>query len=236
MAKQEDIKIEEESQGEKRCTKCGEVKPLKEFHKAKSHKDGFLYHCKRCVNEYDRKYYATHTEKHRENQKKYRVTHKESRKRYRDNNKDKARVYYKRYLQTEKGKRASKRVSKKRYSKLEVVLSYRISGGINQALKGKKNWQHWEDLVGYTIDDLIKRLKKALPKGVTWEVFTKNRSKYHIDHIIPQACFNYETANDMDFKKCWALSNLQILPARENVRKHDKIAKPFQPSLLLRFT
>jgi rubredoxin len=37
----------------KRCTKCGEVKPVAEFHKAKREKDGFQYWCKKCKHEYD---------------------------------------------------------------------------------------------------------------------------------------------------------------------------------------
>lgn len=34
-----------------------------------------------------------------------------------------------------------------------------------------------------------------------------------------------------DFKRCWALRNLQLLPAKDNLRKNAKIGKPFQPSL-----
>jgi len=61
-----------------------------------------------------------------------------------------------------------------------------------------------------------------------------NRKDYHIDHIIPQSAFNYETPKDLDFKKCWALTNLQILSSVENMKKSAKLDKPFQPSLLLR--
>ncbi|GAH40943.1 unnamed protein product, partial [marine sediment metagenome] len=32
----------------KRCTKCGEEKPLTEFHKNKYNKDGLTYSCKAC--------------------------------------------------------------------------------------------------------------------------------------------------------------------------------------------
>lgn len=37
---------------EKECTKCGETKNITEFHKSKSHKDGFHSQCKKCKNEY----------------------------------------------------------------------------------------------------------------------------------------------------------------------------------------
>jgi hypothetical protein len=35
--------------GLKRCTKCGEEKPLAEFSRARSRKDGRAAHCKGCV-------------------------------------------------------------------------------------------------------------------------------------------------------------------------------------------
>ena len=45
--------------------------------------------------------------------------------------------------------------------------------------------------------------------------------------------FTYETPEDIDFKRCWALKNLQPLEAKENLRKQAKLDKPFQPSLLV---
>ena len=51
--------------------------------------------------------------------------------------------------------------------------------------------------------------------------------------IIPKSAFNFETAEDADFKKCWALENLQPLWAKDNLRKSNKIHKPFQPSLAI---
>lgn len=33
----------------KRCSKCGEVKPLSDFHKNRSNPDGLQYGCKPCV-------------------------------------------------------------------------------------------------------------------------------------------------------------------------------------------
>jgi hypothetical protein len=50
----------------------------------------------------------------------------------------------------------------------------------------------------------------------------------------PITAFNFNTPEDIDFKRCWALSNLQPLWARDNLSKQNKLIKPFQPSLLLR--
>jgi hypothetical protein len=41
----------------KQCTKCHKTKPHSEFHKKKQVGDGYAYHCKQCVKEYDKKEY-----------------------------------------------------------------------------------------------------------------------------------------------------------------------------------
>ena len=72
--------------GMKRCTKCGEIKPVSEFHRNKSRKDGLQEWCKACkakraykyrdrnrekVIEYKRKYREINREKANEYQRKY---------------------------------------------------------------------------------------------------------------------------------------------------------------------
>lgn len=108
-------------------------------------------------------------------------------------------------------------------------LNRRMTIAIWNSLKGNKNGRRWEALVGYSCNDLIKRLKKTMPKGYTWEDFLKG--KLHIEHKIPISVFNYAKPEHTDFKKCWALKNLQLLPAKENWSKRNKLEKPFQPSL-----
>jgi len=46
-----------------------------------------------------------------------------------------------------------------------------------------------------------------------------------------ESVFNFSKPEDMDFKRCWALSNLQPLWAADNFSKHAKLKKPFQPSM-----
>lgn len=70
----------------KKCTKCGETKPLSEFHKDKNLKDGFAHRCKACAiasakkhyqanpeakRAYTRAWSAANREKKRENDKRY---------------------------------------------------------------------------------------------------------------------------------------------------------------------
>jgi hypothetical protein len=42
----------------KSCTKCGDIKPLTEFHKNSKNNDGYAYHCKACRKEESLKTYG----------------------------------------------------------------------------------------------------------------------------------------------------------------------------------
>jgi hypothetical protein len=119
--------------------------------------------------------------------------------------------------------------TQKRNSKPETKLNHAISTAILTSLMRNKNGRHWESLVGFTLDQLKKHLEERFLPGMSWE----NRSEWHIDHRIPIAAFNFKTPDDIDFKRCWALKNLQPLWAQENRLKRDKIIGAFQPSLAI---
>lgn len=108
-------------------------------------------------------------------------------------------------------------------------LNKRMTIAIGISIRGNKNGRKWEALVGYTLNDLIKRLKKTMPKGYTWQDFLTG--KLHIEHKIPISAFNYTKPEHIDFRRCWALKNLRLLPAKENWKKSNRLEKPFQPSL-----
>jgi len=108
-----------------------------------------------------------------------------------------------------------------------------MSTAINLSLKGNKKGRHWEDLVGYTLKKLKNRLQKTMPEGYTWQDYMDG--KLHIDHIIPKSIFNFTKPEHPDFKRCWALENLRLLPAKENQEKSNKLKKPFQSALKLIF-
>jgi 5-methylcytosine-specific restriction endonuclease McrA len=97
-----------------------------------------------------------------------------------------------------------------------------------RARNGKKSGR-WEELVGYTIEQLAAHLRTTMPVGFSWQDFMDG--KLHIDHRTPLAAFNFETATDLDFRRAWALDNLQLLPEPDNLAKADKLDGPFQPSL-----
>ena len=117
----------------------------------------------------------------------------------------------------------------KRKTDLKFNLNARIRSAIRLSLKGNKPIGHWEYFVEYTLNDLIKRLEETMPKGYTWQNLLIG--ELHVDHIIPISAFNFIKPEHTDFKRCWALSNLRLLPAKENLIKGDKLDRPFQPAL-----
>jgi len=186
--------------------------------------------------EYDKKYYLKNKEKIKEYQKQYRIKHPEvnnkSVKKYKKNHPEKYKEMNKKYkannLKHYK-KYANQYVKNKYKTNVKFNINFKIRIAINQSLKANKNGYHWETLVGYNLDDLIKRLKKTMPKGYDWKDYLNG--ELHIDHKIPISAFNFTKPEHADFKRCWALKNLRLLPAKENISKGNKLSRPFQPAL-----
>lgn len=124
----------------------------------------------------------------------------------------------------EKCSEAHKRARSKPHGRLNI----NISNHIRYSLRCGKNGHHWETLVGYTVSQLKKHIEKQFKDGMSWD----NYGKWHLDHKIPISKFNFEKPLDDDFKRCWALKNLQPLWALDNMKKHCKIDKPTQTSLI----
>mgnify|MGYP001573329522 CR=1 FL=1 len=108
-------------------------------------------------------------------------------------------------------------------------LNKNISIAIYRSLKDNKNGRHWEQLVGWTLDELKIHLERQFRGSMGWI----NYGEWEIDHRIPISAFNFDCSDHIDFRRCWALSNLQPLWAKENLSKNDKLNKDFQPSLAL---
>lgn len=167
---------------------------------------------------------------------------------YRQENKDRARITREAWIKAnpekkreilrrwraanpEKDRAAIQRAHRKRACIPKNRVSDNISKEIRASLrKGEKAGRHWEELVNFTIDQLKAHLEKRFKSGMTWENYG---TYWHIDHKNPIAAFNFERPDDIDFRLCWSLKNLQPLEALKNKSKGAKIDKPFQPSLAM---
>lgn len=85
---------------------------------------------------------------------------------------------------------------------------------IHRCLINKTDRTH--KLLGYTVDDLKKHLESKFLEGMLWN----NYGDWVVDHIKPIAQFAKEGISDS--KTINALSNLQPLWAKDNMKKHDK--------------
>ena len=220
-------------EGMKYCSKCRTIKTTDRFGKNRARPDGLNYWCSDCRLTYNiktkehslayhKEYYKNHKEYYikkalewqKANPEKRREYSKKSCKKWSTANPDKIREIDRRKRSSAKGK-----------------VSDNISRAIRKSLgTGNKRGHHWEFLVGYTIDQLKRHLEKQFKPGMAWENFG---NYWNIDHKIPVSAFNFVSFEDMDFKKCWSLKNLQPLEAPINFQKGAKLDRPFQPGLAL---
>ncbi len=202
---------------EKICSKCKELKISSEFYVDIYTKSGLKSRCKTCskskikyirkpnsikkTKEYLKKYYQEHKDIIKERSKLSHIKNKEK-------NREKKKIYRINYRETR-----NKRDREKRQTDPMFRLNDNMSSsvGSNRIKKGKS----WKTCVGYTQIELKKHLESKFTKGMTWE----NYGKYgwHIDHVIPKSHFNFDSYDHPEFKKCWALSNLQPLWATTEI-------------------
>ena len=131
----------------------------------------------------------------------------------------------------DKRKRKRELENERRKTDIGFNLKNRMRYRMHAALKRGKGGKRWQDLLGYTVDDLKKHLQKKFQPGMTWELFLNG--EIHIDHKIPVAAHNIKDHDSHDFKRCWALKNLQPMWASDNMAKSDNLSKHFQPSLAI---
>lgn len=132
----------------------------------------------------------------------------------------------------DKVKETKRRIYEKQKDDPKHKVDSAMRAGMHVSIiRGSKAGRKWESLVGYTVDDLMRHLERQFLTGMTWGNY--GRGGWHIDHKIPRSAFNYETPDDLDFNRCWALSNLQPMWEPDNISKSNKLDKPFQPSLKL---
>ena len=229
---------------EKKCLICKKEKSLDNFCLDKSCKDSKSPICRQCGSEKSKVWRDKNNECLKEKRRVWNGANKDLKKVrdciYRKNNKEK--IKERKRLEYKTNSETIKKRSKLRYEKTKKLkgrkpimskelkhLSRQVSCGIWRSIQGNKKNRHWELLVGYTIRQLKEHLEKQFQLGMSWN----NYGKWHLDHKIPISAFNFESFMDVDFKKCWSLKNLQPLWAKENLSKHNKIFKPFQPSLAI---
>jgi hypothetical protein len=229
----------------KRCHKCGENKPLDQFNKRASSKDGKSHECNSCQtirhSEYYIKnkekildkcaqYYVDNSDRIKSNVKKYRHNnpekHKASRIKYAENNKEIISVkkaLYKKNNRIKLNQAERARKANNPTYKIACLLRSRV----NEILESKTKVDSTIGLLGCSVSHFVKYLESKFQSGMSWS----NHSLFgwHIDHIIP--CTKFDLSDPGQQRKCFHFSNMQPLWAKDNLRKNNKI-QPEQQMLI----
>lgn len=223
----------------KTCTKCHITKPSNRFSTEKRWGDGLCSACKDCKAESAREWAANNPDKAKgwykslSDEGRADVQRRRKEKRLSnpaelEKNRSRAREYYAKNrekvlerMSSPEGREYSRNKMRERMEDDSLRLHSNVSRAIRASIKDKLR-RPWESLVGYTLDDLIFHLERQFLPGMSWKNHGKGKGKWHIDHIIPRALHSYESADDADFKACWALTNLRPLWSEQNISKHAK--------------
>ena len=187
------------------------------------------------LKEYNRKYHLKYYLKNRKRILAYiKVWKLKNNKKYYQNHKidiiKKAKQYYKlNKVKILKQKEYYRLIHKKEIAKKFVIIArnlyktniqYKIKQLLRRrildALKGNPKIRTTMNLVGCSIDNLKRHLKKQFTPGMMWE----NYGKWHIDHIRP--CAKFDLSKVSEQRKCFNYKNLQPLWAVDNLRKGDR--------------
>ena len=210
--------------GYKRCTKCGELKPATEeyYGKSKNSKSGFKPSCKVCRS---KEYIDNQDFFIEKSRKRYRDNKQEAlskSKEYREMNKQTIKENASKYYQENKIE-IKEKVKRRFYKRMETDSGYKLlqrcRKRMYEAVKGHVKSARTKELIGCTVEELQSHIEKQFKDGMTWD----NYGKWHVDHIIPCASFDFSIAENQF--KCFNYTNLQPLWAIDNYRKHDKIER-----------
>lgn len=195
-------------QGFKRCTKCGSVKALGDYHRDKTKADGRHSQCKGCVREAQRHYREANLEQERDRVRHWRKENhekeREAQRRRRKENPEKAREKYRRWYEAnlEQARGHSRHY---RQENPERKRSQARRWQQENPEKARENYRRWrkenpEKARGYNSRRLARKsqLPTACPANIEAILFDVQDGQcmycgcdladgYHLDHIIPLA-------------------------------------------------
>jgi len=120
----------------------------------------------------------------------------------------------------QRSKCKTRRSREKRATDPAFRLKRRISEQLRAVLHGQKgSTAKW---IGCTKVFLISYITSLFTEGMTWE----NYGTWHIDHIVPQAFFDYTDPEQV--RICWNYRNLRPLWATDNLLKGDSLPSDYQ--------
>ena len=176
---------------------------------------GICYSCKRDLNRRDR---VSHHDRAitygREQYQKHKEKVKVRTRRWAELNPQKVRVMKDRWKDNHRDQLLES--YRQRYQRKKADPFFRLTRATSLAiwrcLKHSKGGRHWENLVGFSLEDLKEHLSSQFRDDMCWANYG---TVWEIDHIKPLSrCATFEEA--------WQLSNLQPLYCSDNRSKGNK--------------
>lgn len=189
------------------CSQCNKYKNSDNFWKSKHTKDGLYTCCVEC-----KKLLEATPERQ--------LNRKKCSRSWMIQNRDKAR---KRSNDWDKAKRNVDVRYKLRRNTMHAIIASVRNYSFNTKLERLK--EHIFDHLPYTSDELKAHIESLWESWMNWDNygrFDKERMTWQIDHIVPQSKLPFESFEDKNFQKLWALENLRPLETITNIKKGNK--------------
>jgi hypothetical protein len=229
---------------------------IENFYKDKNAKGGFKYSCKQCTKEYvlanitkRKETCKTYYKNNKENSKLYYQANKDIiadyKKEYYTSNTDKIVEYKKEHYQLNKDKIKEYQLSNKEITNIQrrinhkqrklndalYIIRHNISNLIRVSIKrtGYNKTSKTYDILGCQYDEFISHIENQFLDGMSWD----NRSKWHLDHIVPVAFAQTELELYMlnhytNFRPLWAIDNI----IKSDVITEDAINHPIYRKII----
>lgn len=82
-----------------------------------------------------------------------------------------------------------------------------------------------EGYLGYELWELKRSLRIKVRADYGIGLVKSFKEDYHLDHIKPHSSFDIKAIGDEEFKRCWAVDNLKMIPSQLNLQKGAKAAE-----------
>jgi hypothetical protein len=152
---------------------------------------------------------------------------------YKDKNKDKLSQYHKEYRDShkeerrvyEKNNRISINITAGEYRKKRMQedpqfkLACNLRSKLSAAIRGHKKFDSAINILGMSINDFKSFLESKFQPGMTWDNYGVGYGKWHDDHIIPIAYFDFGQKDQV--RQCFHYTNMRPMWGSPNISKNS---------------